>query len=77
MSVCPNLLEAGILGFTATQQLPGSVAVILVGSRDEDFQNPSVGIDEEMPLASFDLFVSIIADVVGTGLPPFSVVLTD
>ena len=62
---------------TGCQYLLGSLPVVLVGSGDEHFENPSVGVYEEVTLTAFDLLVSIIANIVLPGLPPFSVVLTD
>lgn len=77
LSVRPNLFEAGILGFATVQQLLGSLTVVLVSGRDKNAQNPSVGVYKQMPLASFNLFVRVIADVVLAIAPPVSVVLTD
>jgi hypothetical protein len=42
------------------------------GRRDDDREEQSEGIDEEMPLAAFALFAGIVPPE-----PPFSVVLTD
>lgn len=77
LSVRPNIFEAGILGFAPAEELPGSLTVILVSGGNKDAHYPSVGVNKEMPLASFDLLVRVVADVVATGLPPFSVVFTD
>ena len=48
------------------------VAVLHIGGRDDDGQEPAEGIDQYMSLAPLDVLVRIIA-----ADPPFSVVLID
>jgi hypothetical protein len=48
------------------------IAVLPISSRDDDGQEPAQGLDPEMPLASLDVLVRIIA-----ADPPVSVVLID
>ena len=48
------------------------IAVLHIGGRDDDGQEQAEGIDQDMPLASLDVLVRIIA-----ADPPFSVVLID
>src|SRR4029079_18936425 len=59
------------------ENLLGSFPIILVGGRDKHFQKASVGIHEEVTLATLDLFMGVITDIVLAAAPPFSVVLTD
>jgi hypothetical protein len=54
------------------QHLLGPIAVLHAGGRDDDGQDQSERVDEDMPFAAFDLFVGVEA-----ADPPFSVVLTD
>lgn len=76
-TVCPDFLEGREALDARFEQGAGSVTVGLVGGRNKDFQNAPACIYKQMAFASFDFFVAIVADVVGTGLPPFSVVFTD
>jgi hypothetical protein len=48
------------------------IAVLHISSRDDDGQEQAQGLDPEMPLASLDVLVRIIA-----ADPPVSVVLID
>ena len=50
----------------------GPLTILHTSRRDDDREQQSEGIDEEMPLAAFDLFAGIVPPE-----PPFSVVLTD
>jgi hypothetical protein len=54
------------------QEWLGPITILHTGRRDDDREEQSEGIDEDMPLAAFDLFASIVPPE-----PPFSVVLTD
>jgi hypothetical protein len=54
------------------QQLLGPITVLHAGGRDDDGQDESECVDEEMPCAAFDLCMGVEA-----AEPPFSVVLTD
>ncbi len=56
----------------ALQQQLRPLAILHVGGRDDHHQDQAERVDEEVPLAAFDLFVRIKA-----AEPPFSVVLTD
>ncbi len=77
LPVCPNLRQTWEAVFAPGQKVFGSLAVVVVGGRDKDAQYPSVGVYKEMPLASFDLFVRVITNIVFALAPPVSVVLTD
>ena len=48
------------------------VTVLHIGARHHHGEDQAEGIDEDVPLAAFDLFARIIPTD-----PPFSVVLTD
>ena len=48
LAVCSDLRKASISLFTTAQNLIGSLAIILIGSRDKDFKNPSHGVYEEI-----------------------------
>ena len=54
------------------EELLGSITILHTGRRDDDREEQSEGIDEEMPLAALDLFAGIVPPE-----PPCSVVLTD
>jgi hypothetical protein len=54
------------------EQALGAIAVLHIGGRNDDGQDQPEGIDENVPLAPFDLLVDI-----ETAAPPFSVVFTD
>ena len=54
------------------EELLGSITILHTGRRDDDREEQSEGIDEEMPLAALHLLAGIVAPP-----PPFSVVLTD
>jgi hypothetical protein len=56
----------------ALEHTLGPPAVWHIGSRDRDGQEEAEGIDEDMALPAFDLFMGIKA-----ADPPFSVVLPD
>jgi hypothetical protein len=51
------------------QELLRPLAVLHTGGRDDDNQDQSEGIDQEVPLAPLDLFARVVAME-----PPFSVV---
>src|SRR5918996_5588099 len=71
-AIGPDAAQPGKLMPEDFQHLLGPVAVLHAGGRDDDGQDQSERVDEEMPFAAFDLFVGVEA-----ANPPFSVVLTD
>ena len=71
-TIGPDVAQPGKLVPEDCQHLLGPIAVLHTGGRDDYGEDQSEGIDEDMPLAAFDLFVGVEA-----AEPPFSVVLTD
>src|SRR5260221_6845396 len=57
---------------TPFEQALSAIPVVDVGRMYQDFQDKALGIDQDMPFATFDFLATIIASK-----PPFSVVLTD
>jgi hypothetical protein len=70
--ISPNVPQPRKFVPDTLQELLRAVAVLDTGSRHHDCQDEPEGIDEDVPLAAFDLFAGIVPTD-----PPFSVVLTD
>ncbi len=69
----PQVTQAGKLWFnTPFEQALSAIPVVDVGRMYQDFQDKALGIDQDMPFATFDLLATLIASKL-----PFSVVLTD
>jgi hypothetical protein len=68
----PDVPEPPILVAEDVEELFRPIAILDAGSRHHHRQDQPEGIDEDMPLAAFDLFAGIVPPD-----PPFSVVLTD
>jgi hypothetical protein len=71
-SIRPDVPEPPILVSEDVKELFRPIAILDAGSRHHHRQDQPEGIDQEMPLASLDLFARVIA-----AEPPFSVVFTD
>jgi hypothetical protein len=71
-SICPDVPEPPILVAEDVEERFRPIAVLDAGSRHHHRQDQPESIDEDMPLAAFDLFAGIVPTD-----PPFSVVLTD
>jgi hypothetical protein len=70
--ISPDLLEARIVLGQHINQPSGHCAILIVGFGDKGLEHQTLGIDEQVALAPFDMFTAIVAPTA-----PFSVVLTD
>jgi hypothetical protein len=70
--VGPDVPQPRLAMSEALQELCRAIAVLHPGGCHDHREDESEGIDEEMTLATFDLFAGIVPTE-----PPFSVVLTD
>ncbi len=71
-TIGPDQLKTRKDPFERCKQVFAAAVVLDVGFMDKQVQNQPIGIDEQVPLASFDLFAPIVA-----AKPPFCVVFTD
>jgi hypothetical protein len=65
-TVRPDQLEARKAALKRLQEVFAARMILDVGLVDKDVQNQPIGVDEQMPLATFDLFAPIVA-----AKPPF------
>jgi hypothetical protein len=70
-AVGPNELQSGVQAAKPTQHELGSVAILHVGDMHDHYQDQPQRVDDQMPLAPFDLLARVVAP-----RSPFSVVLT-
>jgi hypothetical protein len=71
-SIRPDMSEPPVLVAEDVEELSCVIAILDAGIRLDHRQEQPEGIDQDMPLASLDLFTRVIAAEL-----PFSVVLTD
>lgn len=71
-AVGPDDLELGEQAANLPQHKLGAVAVLDVGGVDNDSQNQTKHIDDDVPLSALDFLTRVVP-----ALPPFSTVFTD